>query len=168
MAYEKAKGRLDVLTNILTIVVAIGIVTIAVQRLLLPSDATSNAPEVGTVVRFTDFDPSGTDKNVLLVLMQGCRFCEESMGFYSSLLQQNQNSDIKFVAIFPPETEDPSGYLKSYGVPGLEARYSKLSSLQVGGTPTIIITDATGKVTKTWSGKLSPEKEEEVIIFLKS
>ncbi|MEO7659663.1 MAG: hypothetical protein ABIV48_08610 [Pyrinomonadaceae bacterium] len=73
---------------------------------------------------------------------------------------------IKFVAVFPPGTEDAHGYLGKFGITGLDVKYSELSAVDVDGTPTIIVTDQNGKVTKWWMGQLSIEREKEVMDFL--
>ncbi len=168
MALEKAKVSFDLLANILTIIVAVVFIALVVQRYVVPSIPTSSGPQVGRLVTVADFEPSGSNKNVLLVMMKGCRFCEESMGFYKSLLQQNQGTGVKFVAIFPQGSDNIADYLKKYGITDIDVKYSKLTEIGVDATPTIIVTSENGLITRVWVGKLSPEKETEVTDFLKS
>ncbi len=164
----RAKDRLDVITNILTIVVAVLLIGLFVHRYLLPSEsaALAKSPTIGKVISVDNFETSKASKNVFIVMMKGCRFCEESMDFYTRLVQENQGRNVKIVAVFPRGSQDIETYLKTYGVTGIDVRYSELSKVEVDATPTIIITDENGKITKSWVGKLSSEKETEVISFL--
>jgi hypothetical protein len=82
--------------------------------------------------------------------------------------QAYRGTGVRFIAVFPPNGEDLDGYLIQYGITGMDVRYSELSGVDVQGTPTIIVTDESGIVTKSWVGKLSKEKEKEVIAFLNS
>ncbi|HQX55949.1 MAG TPA: hypothetical protein PLP07_08485 [Pyrinomonadaceae bacterium] len=168
MVFENGRNRLDLITNILTIIVAVVFIAMAVQRYALPAETSLKAPPPGRAITFENFDPTASNRNVLLVMMKGCRFCEESMVFYRSLLEQYRGTGVRFIAVFPPNGEDLDGYLIQYGITGMDVRYSELSGVDVQGTPTIIVTDESGIVTKSWVGKLSKEKEKEVIAFLNS
>ena len=170
MVMSKYAAKIDLITNILTIIVAILLIGLFVQRYIFPSNAgeRSKSPTIGKAILVDNLDTSKSSKNVLIVMMKGCRFCEESMDFYKHLIQQNQGNDVKIVAVFPPGSKDIETYLKTHGVIGIEVKYSELSQLEVDGTPTIIITDENGKIAKSWVGKLSSEKEMEVTSFLHS
>lgn len=168
MQLNKA-SKVDFIANLLTIVVAILVIGLFVQRYILASKpVVSSTPAVGKMISVEGLDTSNSSKNVLIVMMKGCRFCEGSMSFYKTMLQQNQNIGVKFVAVFPPGSEDVQSYLRSYGITGIEVKYSDFTTVDVEGTPTIIVTDQNGKVAKSWFGKLSPERETEVLTFLKS
>lgn len=169
MGLEKAYSKIDLLTNILTIIVAIIIISLAIQRYLLPSGSASKSPTVGRTVTLANFDLSGSNRNVLVVMMKGCRFCEESMDFYKSLINERQGTGNNVIAVFPPGSSEIGAYLRNFGLTEIEVKYADLSGMEeVDGTPTIIVTDPNGKITKSWVGKLSPEKEREVKSFLQS
>lgn len=53
-------------------------------------------------------------------------------------------------------------YLSEIGIANLDVKQLPLNTLQIGGTPTLILTNDKGEVTDYWVGKLSPEKESEV------
>jgi thioredoxin-related protein len=165
---SKYAAKIDLITNILTIIVAILLIGLFVQRYVFPfvSGTGSISPTIGKTILVDNLDTSKSSKNVLIVMMKGCRYCEASMGFYKTLMQENQGTAIKFVAVFPPGTEDVNGYLGKYGITGLDVKYSELSAVNVDGTPTIIVIDQNGKVTRWWMGQLSIEREKEVMDFL--
>lgn len=168
MGFAGAKVDLDTITNIVTIIVAVAFIALVIQRYVVPSAPTSKEPQVGRSVTLSDFEPSAHNKNVLLVLMKGCRFCEASMGFYKTLLEQNRGTGVKFVVVFPRDSKDIDAYLRTYGITDIDVKYSELSEIDVDATPTIIVTDENGLITKAWVGKLSSEKEKEVSNFLDS
>ena len=165
MFSEKAKSRLDVFTNILTIIAAIVFLAMVVQY-YFPSGKPSNSSLVGRSVTMAGFDPQGSSKNVLLVMMKGCHFCEESMGFYRTLLENNKGNQAKFIAVFPAKDGDIGSYLDDKGITGLEISYSEISGIEIEGTPTLIVTDQGGKIIGSWFGKLKPAKEAEVSALL--
>lgn len=74
------------MANILTIIVAIIFLGLLVQRYVLPNKTDSKTSTVGNTVSIEGFNPEGNNKNVLLVLMKGCRFCEASVDFYKEVL----------------------------------------------------------------------------------
>lgn len=154
--------------NILIIIVAVLIVGLFVQRSFsLRTSDERDLPKVGDKVLLTDFDWSKSNKNVLLALQKGCHFCSESAGFYKNLIEQTKGSDAKIVAVLPQEKEEAAKYLSDLGISGIEVWQSMLDSLLVAGTPTIIVANNRGQITDVWFGKLSPQKENEVLAMLK-
>ncbi|MDQ3750112.1 MAG: hypothetical protein M3367_14050 [Acidobacteriota bacterium] len=45
----------------------------------------------------------------------------------------------------------------------LDVKQASLDSLQVDGTPTLLLVNDKGEITNSWIGKLPPNKEAEVI-----
>lgn len=168
MASEKIKSRIDMITNILTIIVALGLIVLFIQRYLVANVDGPLEPVVGEVASIPDFDPSGNGKNVLLVMMKGCRFCEESMGFYKTLLAQRPLLGTDFMAVFPHDTEETKTYIAAYGLGHINVKHARLAELNVGSTPTIIVTDSRGVILRVWIGKLSEEREREVLSFIRA
>jgi hypothetical protein len=154
--------------NILIIIVAILILGLFVQRSFsLKTADKPDLPKVGDKVSLTDFDWSKSNKNVLLALQMGCRFCSESAGFYKNLIEQTNGNDVKIVAVLPQEKDEADKYMDDLGISGIEVRQSLLDSLLVSGTPTIIVANNKGEITDVWFGKLSPQEENEILAKLK-
>lgn len=161
--------KIELTANVLIIVVALLVVGIFAQRYFFPKETTPQlpkAPAVGDKVLLADFPWSKSNRNVLLVLKSGCRFCTESAEFYKRVIQQAKGKDINIVAVLPQSKEEGEKYLKELGIEGLDLRQATLDSLNVGGTPTIIAADREGRVTGVWLGKIKPEKETEVLAAL--
>lgn len=64
--------------------------------------------------------------------------------------------------------EESAAHLSVLGLDGIEVRRSPLDVIQVSGTPTLILTNEEGEVRDFWVGKLTPDKEMEVINKLNS
>ena len=163
---SKVYQKIELTANILIIVVAVLIAGVFAQRYFFPN--TSHSPErktptIGNKISDTDFDWSKSGKNVLLVLSKGCKYCAESAGFYKQLIRQTQDKNVKVTAVLPQTKEEAETYLNELGISGIEIKQSSLDSLNVGGTPTIIVADDKGEISDVWMGKLPPEKETEVI-----
>jgi thioredoxin-related protein len=161
--------KIELTANILIIVVAILVVGFLAQRYFYPTSPTPpppKSPAIGDRVLLADFDWSKSNKNVLLVLQKGCRFCAESAEFYKRLIQQARDKNVNVVAVLPQSRDEAEKYLNDLSLSGIQVRQSPLGALNVGGTPTIIIADDRGKITDLWLGKLSPAKETEVLAKL--
>ncbi len=67
------------------------------------------------------------------------------------------------VAVFPTDIEESRAHLDKLGLTNLDVKQASLDSIQVDGTPTLILVNDKGEVTNYWVGKLPPNKEAEVI-----
>jgi hypothetical protein len=65
--------------------------------------------------------------------------------------------------VLPQEVSQGQTYLGKLGVVVDEVRQSTLGAIGVSGTPTLLLVDNKGAVKQSWLGKLSPDKETEVL-----
>ena len=103
------------------------------------------------------------NKNLVLVLKKGCHFCVESAEFYRKLIPAAKEKDVLTVAVLPTETEESRRYLNELGLPTLETKQAQLDSINIIGTPTLILTNEQGEVIQSWVGKLNSEQEKQVL-----
>ncbi len=169
---SKLSQKAELAANILIIVVAVLLIGVFVQKYFF-SAATVNQkarlqPVVGSKLNVSDVDYSTQPKTLVLALQTGCRFCIESAPFYKRILENTKNKKVKLVAVFPTGIEESESHLNELGLHNLEVKYSPLDNIQVTGTPTLILTNEKGEVTDFWVGKLTPDKETEVINKLNS
>lgn len=115
-----------------------------------------------------DVNWSQQPKTLILALQKGCHFCNDSAPFYKRVIETVRNKNVKLIAVFPTEVDEGIAHLKELGLNGMEVKQSSLGSLQVSGTPTLILTNEKGEITNYWVGKLTPDKETEVINKLNS
>jgi thioredoxin-related protein len=70
------------------------------------------------------------------------------------------------VAVLPQPTNEGRYYLEKLGVFVDEVKQLPLESIGVQGTPTLMLLDRSGTVTKSWIGRLPPEREQTVLSAL--
>ena len=129
----------------------------------------TRGPIAGTNVALPGFDWSESDKTVVLALSSKCHFCSESAPFYQRLNDEvAQHTGARLIAVFPQEVGEAKQYLSALGVKIGDVRNATLNSIGVNGTPTLVIIDSKGRVEQSWVGKLSPEREAEVISRVKT
>jgi thioredoxin-related protein len=168
---SKFSEKIEVTANVLIIIMALLLVGIFAQRYFFgqPSVAAAQPPPartkptVGKKINLPDENFSAQPKTVLPALQTSCRFCNESASFYRRLVEETKGRNIKFVAVFPTSVEESTAHLTRLGVSGMEVKQAPISQLDSSGTPTLILTNDKGEVTNFWVGKLTPEKEAEVI-----
>jgi thioredoxin-related protein len=166
---KNLQEKIQTAANIAVILVAILLGASLVKPYIFPSAVSKSAPvgepiKVGTKLPLTDVDWNKSEKNLVLVLSSTCRFCNESAPFYQKLVEQKAgNNNIKFIAVMPQKTEEAKQYLDNHKIAVDEIKQMNLETLNIKGTPTLILVDNTGAVAQSWAGKLPPEKEREVL-----
>jgi thioredoxin-related protein len=160
--------RLESLANLAIIVVAIALVVVLAQKFILSGQPSALLPTiaVGSKVQLKDASWGSHQKNLLMVLQSGCRYCTESATFYKRLTQEAAGKGVKVVAVLPQTVEEGNQYLQKLGVQANEVRQGSLDDLQVSGTPTLIMVNNQGEVVNSWVGLLPPDKETEVLASL--
>ncbi|MDX6694836.1 MAG: hypothetical protein QOF02_2439 [Blastocatellia bacterium] len=162
---SKLKQKIELLSNIAIIVVAVTLCAVLVKQYFFTSARPESAkPVVGAKIEVPGVDLAATDKTLLLVLQKGCHFCSESGPFYQKLAHEaaSKGGQVKLVAVLPQDTGEGQRYLNDLGVPAVDVKQASLDSLSVGGTPTLIMVKG-GAVSDVWVGKLDTEEETEVL-----
>lgn len=161
--------RIELLANVAIILVALLIGSVFVKKYFF--DTRSQQPvkiTAGTKVPLQDVDWTKNGQTLLLVLQKGCHFCAESAPFYQGLTREMESSkSTKLIAVLPQEVNESQQYLADLKVPISEVKKINPNFLGVSGTPTLILVNNAGEVIDSWTGKLSPDKEIEVLKKLK-
>lgn len=163
---EKINQKIELLANIFIILLVLAVGIVLVQTYFLAAPQTQQAriePKIGSQMTAPDVDWSQQLKTLILALQTGCHFCNESAPFYKRIIETVKNKNVKLVAAFPTEIEESAKHLKELSLTNMEVKRSSLKSLQVSGTPTLILTNNKGEITDYWVGQLSPDKETEVL-----
>ena len=119
----------------------------------------------GATFHLRSVDWKSNGQTLVMALSRFCQFCSESAPFYQKLTQNlaNQNG-VKLIAVLPHPTVASQKYLsETLGINGLEIREASLRSLGVEVTPTLILVNSEGLVSKIWTGRLSSGAEIEVL-----
>jgi peroxiredoxin len=181
---KKAFRQVQFLANIATIVIAILLSFVVIKPYLFTDGTAENVsakrpnpaspassvqppqPQinpVGQTVSLQNVDWAKSKKTLVLYVSATCRFCTESAPFYQRLLQEVKSKDVKFVAVLPQPAEQGNDYLKKLDVKIDSVLQGSLQTIGVRSTPTLLLVNEAGTVTESWRGKLTPEKENEVM-----
>lgn len=163
----KLARNIELAANIAIIAVAILLGYFIVQKLFFQQNTAQPAPpkEIarGTKISLNDINWQANQKTLLLVLQKGCKYCTQSMSFYKTMVEKSKEKGTKLVAVLPNSREESQQYLKENGVDIQEIRQAQLNTVNVQGTPTLILVNDKGEVSKAWIGKLLADQEQEVI-----
>lgn len=123
------------------------------------------APKVGLNLNQTPLKDINwaTNKNTLVLGLQTtCHFCTDSAPFFQKLALA-ASGNTKIVAVLPQTVDESKQYLSKLGVRVDEIRTAPLSSINVSGTPTIMLVNDKGVVKNVWVGKLQEEQQTQVL-----
>jgi hypothetical protein len=157
------KPKIELLTNVAIIVVAIAICAVLAKQYVFTSSASLAGPAIGSKLELPGADLSSSDRTLLLVLQKGCHYCTESGPFYQRLVREAAKSGhVKLVAVLPQDPDVGRQYLSGLGLSMAEVTQASLDSLGVGGTPTLIMLKGDA-VSDVWVGKLAADEEDKVL-----
>lgn len=171
---RKIFHKVEFVANVLIILVGILLAVTLIRSTFTSPNSVIATPknqatiEVGSKISLPDDVIGQHSKTLILALDMRCRFCNESMDFYKRVADSIAGKDIKLIAVFPESVQESASYLESHGISGIDVRQLPLFQLNVRGTPTLILAGRNGQVLNSWVGKLSPNKESEVIDKLTS
>jgi hypothetical protein len=162
--------KLEVSANIAILLLASLIGVILTKNYLWPGkdvvvseSRKRNIIQPGTKLSLPDVDWTQNGQTLILALSKDCRYCSESASFYQKIVNQRQGKSLKVIAVLPQDTQSGQNYLNGLGVAVDEIRQTSLSSIQVSGTPTLLLVDQNGVVKEVWVGKLPSDKESEAL-----
>ena len=160
------KERLEILTNIVLISLACFIGYYFWQARRTPESRPQASVKVGDrLPSLPGYAWKAHDRTLVLALKDGCRFCEESIPFYQKLaaLEKSNQIDAHLIAVFPDDLAAVRQLVKTQRLaieafPGIE-----LNQVKVEGTPTLILVDQQGRVSRVWIGELAAAGQAEVV-----
>jgi hypothetical protein len=161
-APKSAAKWLEIAANISIVLVAVAIIIVFTRNYFPTSKASPRTIVAGAKLTGQPVNWQDSPKNVVLVLSTTCHFCKESSGFYRKLVDDCR-SHARTVAFFPQTPQEAQAYLKAEDVQVDEVKHANFQSLQIGGTPTLLLVDSNGIVQKVWLGKLPEAREKEVL-----
>jgi hypothetical protein len=161
--------RIEFAANLAIIVVAILLGVVLVRSYVFRSRVRTQSPaiagvETGTKLSLSGVEWTASKRTLVMALSTKCHFCTESAPFYQRLAQERaRNLNLRLVAVFPQTSQESLEYLKGLAVNVDDVKQSELASLGVSGTPTLILLNSQGVVENSWRGKLSGDREGDVL-----
>lgn len=168
----KLLKRVELATNLAIVATTLLICLVLVKTYFLspPASAASGKPvtedrtRVGETLSIPGVEWSGKGQTLVLAPSSECVYCTTSAPFYRRLAQERGN--LRLVAVTPQNVEAGQRYLERLGVPVDEVRQVSRDTIGVQGTPTLLLVDERGSVTREWIGKLPAAQEAEVLSYL--
>ena len=154
--------KVEVGANV-AIIIAVVIMGILFVRNQTGQRQASHEISVGTKFAMQDVNWKAKEKNIVFALSTTCHFCSESADFYRQISAVCKEKNIRTIAVFPQDAAAGEEYAKKLGLQFDEVRQASLSGLEINGTPTLLMIDNGGLVRNVWVGKLSTQKEKEVL-----
>jgi hypothetical protein len=166
-------GKIETTANVATVAVAALLSAVLIKVYLLPAPA-PRSPQglaemgVGTNLnsRVPGVDWRKNGRTLVLAISTQCQFCKESTPFYRKL-QEQVGRNLKTVAVLPQPVAEAEEYLNREGVRVDQVKQATMANIGVRGTPTMLLVNSAGVVTKVWVGKIQPEREQEVLAALR-
>ena len=159
---------IEVIANVAIICVAISLGVVLISRSVrtyrgTTSESANTAPTKHQKIELPGVDWSKNEKTLVMAISSTCHFCTESAAFYRDIRTRTR---VHTVAVLPQNLNEGRNYLSNLGVQVDEVLQAPLNSIDVSGTPTLILVGRDGTVIRTWLGKLPPDLEKEVLLTI--
>ena len=159
----RLRRSLEVAANVAILIVAVIVIARLIAATRKPKE-TPLAPAIGAKLSLAGVKWEENGRTLLMVLQKGCRYCEESAGFYQRLYEQRAGrTEPRFMALVPGERADTERYLSDHSVRVDDIISASLTDVNVAATPTLLLIDRSGRVENAWVGKLNESQEKEVV-----
>lgn len=106
-----------------------------------------------------------SEATLVLGVRSTCSFCTLSMPFYRALIDtvRRQRPGVRVVATSDEEEGVLRRYLDTHGVAAAADRTVEPNLMKIAGTPTLLLADSAGRVEHVWIGRLSSDRERDVL-----
>ena len=160
--------RIEVAANVAIIAVAVLLGIVLIKNSWIKQSETRSdfaqysrrsAIRKTSAVANVDWNKNG--QTLIMAVSSTCHFCTESREFYQQLAKARGRT--RLLAVLPQPVEEATRYFESLGIAVDEIKQESLASIDVTGTPTLLLVNSDGIVTDIWVGKLQAEQEQEVL-----
>jgi len=160
------KNKVEVAANVVVIVLAVVIGSVfLMDRFASPGPAPNEVKAGDQLPGLHAYNWTAHERTLVLALRNGCHFCEASMPFYRKLaqLEQSKQIGVHLVAVFPDNPGIVRQVVEAQQLTIETVAGFELGQVKVQATPTLMLVDEQGRVTKVWMGELPAAEEAEVI-----
>lgn len=166
-------GRLETAVNLAILTTCVASLSLLGVRAFGPSPSSGRVSVEGLHAgeefpTIKGIDVATSEFTLALVLSAECRYCEESLPFYKRLsreLRERRVSAVKTVLLTRDPASMSSDYVQRNSL-SLDAIVnvsdSDLRRLRIAGTPTLVLVNQSGRITRTWFGRLDRAGERDV------
>ncbi len=169
MEQSKWKSRLEVVTNVAVLLVAVTVLSALVWTYFQRSpklQMQSGFQKGQSLPQLPTVSYGNSPQTLLIAMSTTCHYCSESLPFYKQLIkaqQQQSGRATHIVAVFPNSEGEVKQYVQRNQLNVDNVTDVNFKALNVSGTPAMLLVDKNGKVVDFWFGKLSSDDEQQVI-----
>ena len=167
------REKIDTFANIATVALAVILAPVLVKIYLLPARSGVSATAQSQISegvnlngKLPDVDWAKNGRTLLLAISTECHFCGESEPFYRRL-NQEVGKAVKIVALVPQPASEAQKFLETEGVHVDLVKQLALGFIGVRATPTMILVNGKGVVTRIWTGRVPDSEQQAVVSVLK-
>jgi thioredoxin-related protein len=160
---NKQRKKFELVINLAILIVSIVFVAVLIQKFYVSPSKKTPELKVGSQVNLPDTEWGNYEKSLILVMQKDCKYCTQSADFYKRITSITKEKNVQTIAVLPSELEESKKYLDSLGLSIQRIKKSKLDSINVKGTPTIILINDKGEIIQFWVGMLGEDKEKQVL-----
>jgi hypothetical protein len=160
------KNKVEVAANVVVILLAVVIGSVfLMNRFARPGPGPNEVKAGDQLPGLHAYNWKAHDRTLVLALRSGCHFCEESMPFYRRLakLEQSNQIVVHLIAVFPDDPAVVRQVVETQQLPIEVIAGFELGQVKVQATPTLMLVDEQGRVSKVWFGELPAAEEAKVI-----
>ena len=108
-------------------------------------------------------------QTLVVAVRKGCGFCERSYPFYRQLegLENDNHLKAHILMVLPDDPFSGAALLSAQGIKSQSITNMPLSSINVPGTPTLLLVDASGRLLQRWVGELDASTAGAVLAQLR-
>lgn len=165
--------KIEVVANLAIILVACLLATVLLKNYIFKNQDRQASQQMmpqsqpklaGANLSSLDINWKQSKQTLLMAVSNTCHFCTESAPFYKRLVENKHGA--RLIAVLPQSVEEGTRYLGDLGVAVDEVKQLSLSTIDVRGTPTLILVNSDGVIVNSWVGKLAPQDESLVLASL--
>jgi hypothetical protein len=167
---SKVKSYLETATNIAVILGALAVSGVFLLNYLRPNEQRTPRLRAGfqkghQLPPIPGVSYNEAPQTLLIALNTSCAFCTESVPFYNQLAeaQLKSKSSIRIMTVFPNAEKEVQQYVQTHQLRLASRAAIDLQSLNVMGTPTMLLIDEKGTIVDFWIGKPSEATQRQVM-----
>ncbi len=122
----------------------------------------------GTRLTIKGVNWKSSSQTLVLALSTSCHFCSESIPFYKRLVDFEQRRGLAVIAVVPQPATEANKYFATKQLKLSNIYSADLETLNVEGTPTLLLVNRDGIVEHSWVGALRKQAEESVLAQLRT
>jgi len=156
--------HLDKIANIAIIVGVIVFLGLVVRGDIGWHHVTQPTPQdlVGKSVSLPGVQFPKDRRSLVLVVSTTCHFCKDSLPFYKQLTERLRGR-LNVVAVLPQAEPEAKKFLQDAGVETDQIASASPDAVGARGTPTVLLVDGSGKVTRVWVGRLDEKGQQSLL-----